>query len=81
MNVYKFHIPSGKYVSLPPDNSGRTTEFSGCLAVALAKDVAEAKDIIREWNSTFGGDGRWLDVATVTVIALDRPRFIAYAEV
>jgi hypothetical protein len=73
VKVYKFIVGS-KFVELPSDPS---LSVSNIVAVVLAETEEQARQIIRD----DGEDSRWLEVARVTVIDLDRPRLLAFAQV
>lgn len=61
MRVFKFVIPADDSRLLP----SRRWFVSGCLAIAIAKDVAEAKATLKTDAATHGEDAEWLDVADV----------------
>jgi len=74
MKLWKFLVPDDRNYPLP-DGSG--VSASGCVAVALAESEAAAKKIIEETAALVGSNVRWLSIAVVTEIPLDKPRLVA----
>jgi hypothetical protein len=71
VRLYKFLV-GDEPVTLP---SNPNIQVSGIVAVVLADTEEQARKILQEddW------DWRWLEVAQVRVIELDRPRLVSYA--
>lgn len=71
MKAFKFLV-GNNHVAVP---SAPGLEVKGIVAVVLANSEEEAREIIKadDWDS------RWLEVAQVREIPLDKPRLLAYA--
>jgi hypothetical protein len=76
MKLFKFLVADDRFYPIP-DAPGASAR--GCLAVALAEDAATARAIIEEAGATLGHDTRWLSVATISEIPIDKPRIVAVA--
>jgi len=74
MRLFKFLVPDDRDYPL---HDGSGVSARGCVAVALAADVDAAREVVAEAASLAGRDVRWLAVAIVTEVPLDRPRLVA----
>jgi hypothetical protein len=76
MKAYKFLIPVGKPVRLAPEDQTNGTgffEIEGCVSVAIANSQQEALELLTRVAQEAGQDARWLKVATVIELPIDRP--------
>ena len=76
MKAFKFIVHGEtelpRYPGQPPEV---TLSVENCIAVVLAEDEAQARQIMKDT----GDDVRWLAVAKVIVFEIDKARFIAGA--
>lgn len=75
MTLFKFLVPDDRYYSIP----GSSVSARGCVAVVVAEDEAEARRVVEDASALAGKDARWLAVAIVSEIPLDKPRLVAVA--
>ena len=78
MKIYKFLIPSGKWVQDPDDPS---TEWTGCIAAVIAENRTQAQEVLATYAAMNGLDSGWLRAAKVAEIPIVNGAVIAWAQV
>lgn len=74
--AWKFIVPPDRFYSMPDPKDG---EFRGCVAVAVAEDEVGARGKLLTYGEEFGIDMRWLQIARVSRLAIDKPATLLVA--
>ena len=78
LHAWKFSLSGEKFHSIP---GCATLEASGILAIVVEVSEEAARARLTTYAAEFGLDSRWLAIAKVTRIPIDKPCTLGWAEV